>query len=802
MKISHILFAALIFNVLTASALNAGGWGTGGVVQTDLGGTETATVVVVQPDGKVLAAGQSDNDMAVVRYNPDGTLDDSFGNDGVAIVQYPLGWSIANDMEVLSDGKILIVGTTHNSSTTDVAIVRLNSDGSLDASFAGGGKIRTDFSAINNYGSYLEVASNGSFYVLDNATYYVNTYNVIENEDSGINLQRYNQDGSLDESWGANGVLVVKSFAANGYKQAIGLSFGVSEDQLVFVARRHVLDEVSKVTINLLSEVVSATQVYWYFNDDWTEFRHGITGSMDRTATGNIGFCYSVGSQESASYGSGHSLASSYLEASGSVLLDSKSVSYVYGKPNAYSELKKCKAFTWMDDGSCFVSLDTAIKKYKNGQLVTTFGIGGNIETSVFSSDFEAYDSSRVIQLSTSSNDFYLAVYNADGSPYINTPPSITSPTTVDGEIQTPLEYIITATNDPTTYSASDLPPGLSLDTSSGTPMVIGTPTQSGTFVATIFATNSGGTGEAQVTFQIAKTSQTISFNNPGAQTLGVLPFPADVVSTSGLPVSVSVTSGPVTIIDNTIYLTGVGLATLTASQSGNSDFAPASDVSLSFSIVLAEETPSILVDPASSSSTAGASAVFSVTVSGPQPYSYQWMKNGSVLEGETNSILVLNSVGYFDEAAYACEVSNSFGSVISANASLNVTADPDALDSDGDGLSDSLEVYLSPFGLDPAVDSTATWNRLRDMVSEQNLGDGFTAEQMRNLALGAPVIQRAENGEFTLQMELLTSENLQTWTVAPLVTDDVGVISGVLNVKLNPSSPDTQFFKIRAKGE
>lgn len=789
---TKLFFPAILAILFGASVtlLNAGGWGNGGVVQTDLGGTDLANVVVVQPDGKVLAAGQSDEDMVVVRYNPNGTLDDSFGDDGVVRVVYPLGWSIANDMEVLSDGKILIVGTTHNSSTTDVAIVRLNSDGSLDASFAGGGKIRTDFSAINNYGSYLEVASDGSFYVLDNAT--------LENENSGINLQRYNQDGSLDESWGANGFLFVKSFDDNGYKQAIGLSFGVSEDQLVFVARRHVKDEVSKVTINLLSEVVSATQVYWYINNDWYDFRHGITGSMDRTATGNIGFCYSVGSQQelTTSYTSGPSSARSYLEASGSVLLDSKNG----GQPNAYSELKKCNAFTWMDDGSCFVSLDTAIKKYKNGQLVTTFGIGGTIETSVFSSDLEAYDSSRVIQLSTSSNDFYLAVYNADGSPYINTPPSITSPTTVDGEIQTPLEYIITATNDPTTYSASDLPPGLSLDTSSGTPMVIGTPTQSGIFVATISATNSGGTSDAQVTFEIAKTSQTITFNNPGAQVLGALPFEADVFSSSGLPVQVSVDSGPVTVIDNTLYLTGVGLATLTASQAGSDDYEAANDVSLAFSIVFIAEHPTILTNPSNANPTVAGSAVFTVSAAGPQPYLYQWFKNGEELESQTSSVLAINNVGYFDEAVYTCRVSNSFGDTLSLGGALNVTIDSNGTDSDGDGISDQVEMYLAPFGFDPNSDSAPALKRLQEMVSKLELGDGYTAEQMRELALGAPVIQRLEDGVFRLKMDLLISDDLETWNVHTLQATDVGTESGSLEVKLDPTDAEAQFYKIRVE--
>jgi hypothetical protein len=257
-----------------------------------------------------------------------------------------------------------------------------------------------------------------------------------------------------------------------------------------------------------------------------------------------------------------------------------------------------------------------------------------------------------------------------------------------------------------------------------------------------------------------------------------------------------------VTVIDNTIYLTGLGLATLTASQAGSDDFAPADDVSISFSIVLAAESPTIVTNPTNGISTAGASAVFSVAASGAEPYEYQWLKNGVPIDGETSSLLVLNSVGYFDEAQYSCRVSNSFGDSTSVAASLNVTADSNALDSDGDGISDPLETYLAPFGLDPNVDSTAAWERLQAMVSEQGLGDGYTAEQMRNLALGAPVIQRAENGNFSLRMNLLSSGDLESWDVSTLENGDVAVDQGAIDVTLNPADQGVQFYRISAAGE
>lgn len=170
----------------------AGGWGTGGIVQTDLGGTESGQAIFVQSDGKVIVAGQYNDNIVALRYNANGTLDNTFGTNGVTVVQYPLGSSIANDVVVLSDGKILLVGTTYNTSTTDVALVKLNSNGSLDSTFAGGGKIRTDYQGANNTGNQLLIGDNGEIYVL---------------EGSGVpSIHNYTPDGVLDTTFDGDGI--------------------------------------------------------------------------------------------------------------------------------------------------------------------------------------------------------------------------------------------------------------------------------------------------------------------------------------------------------------------------------------------------------------------------------------------------------------------------------------------------------------------------------------------------------------------------------------------------------------------
>jgi hypothetical protein len=80
--------------------------------------------------------------------------------------------------------------------------------------------------------------------------------------------------------------------------------------------------------------------------------------------------------------------------------------------------------------------------------------------------------------------------------------PVITSSTTASGTTGSTFSYTITATNTPTSYNATPLPPGLSVTASTGT--ISGTPSAAGTFSITISATNSGGTGSATLTLTVA----------------------------------------------------------------------------------------------------------------------------------------------------------------------------------------------------------------------------------------------------------------------------------------------------------
>src|SRR5207247_1649268 len=103
----------------------------------------------VQQDGKIVVAGYSYNgsndDFAVARYNTDGTLDTSFDGDGKLTTPFGGSDDIGFAVAIQGDGKIVVVGRTFNGSNWDFAVARYNADGSLDTSFDGDGKLTTTF---------------------------------------------------------------------------------------------------------------------------------------------------------------------------------------------------------------------------------------------------------------------------------------------------------------------------------------------------------------------------------------------------------------------------------------------------------------------------------------------------------------------------------------------------------------------------------------------------------------------------------------------------------------------------------
>ncbi len=167
--------------------------------------SEQAYKVLVQPDGKILLCGMQEeayiSDFVVARYNPGGTLDNNFGNGGIAVIDGGIDSDseCARAMALQDDGKILLGGSIYNQFSTvdDFALIRLNSDGSPDVSFGTGGVVITDIDEgwDNAYGIALQ--DDGKI-LLGGEGYTNNKRNVC--------VIRYNTDGLLDATFGSGGI--------------------------------------------------------------------------------------------------------------------------------------------------------------------------------------------------------------------------------------------------------------------------------------------------------------------------------------------------------------------------------------------------------------------------------------------------------------------------------------------------------------------------------------------------------------------------------------------------------------------
>ena len=110
-----------------------------------------------------MAAGDSSGDFALVRYNPDGSLDNTFDGDGKVTTDFLNGNDFARSVAIQSDGKIVaaVLCRTGPADGDDFAVARYNADGSLDTSFDGDGKLTTHVVVLDDEAYSVAVQSDG-----------------------------------------------------------------------------------------------------------------------------------------------------------------------------------------------------------------------------------------------------------------------------------------------------------------------------------------------------------------------------------------------------------------------------------------------------------------------------------------------------------------------------------------------------------------------------------------------------------------------------------------------------------------
>jgi uncharacterized delta-60 repeat protein len=155
--------------------------------------------IVVAGSTRARAGFADDDDFAVRRYLQDGSLDPAFGTGGSISTDFAALGDIASAVAIQTDRKIVVAGNARSASGTDLAVARYNTDGSLDQTFGSGGKVTTDVAGGVDLGVAMQLQPDGKIVVLGRVSL---AGSVVVDTPA---LVRYNSDGSLDASFGANG---------------------------------------------------------------------------------------------------------------------------------------------------------------------------------------------------------------------------------------------------------------------------------------------------------------------------------------------------------------------------------------------------------------------------------------------------------------------------------------------------------------------------------------------------------------------------------------------------------------------
>ena len=201
---------------------------TDGKVTTDFGNSEESiNAVAIQNDGKIVVAGYSkigsSEDFALVRYNTNGSLDSSFDTDGIVTTTISVSGEVANSVAIQSDGKIVVAGYSITNFNADFALMRYNTNGSLDTGFDVDGMVFTAIGTNNERGNSVAIQTDGK--ILVGGYSYIGSNN-------DFALVRYNSNGSLDPSFDADG----KVTTPIGTSQDAGNSMALQNDGKIVVA--------------------------------------------------------------------------------------------------------------------------------------------------------------------------------------------------------------------------------------------------------------------------------------------------------------------------------------------------------------------------------------------------------------------------------------------------------------------------------------------------------------------------------------------------------------------------------------
>ena len=200
-------------------------FGTGGLAKANVG-TSLCEIrdIILQRDGKIIAGGFAFNafaqfGFAVARFNTDGSLDTDFADSGTKLFNIGGGNDFILGVGLQRNDKIILGGHTWLTNTPlqhDLAVIRLNTDGSVDQTFGDNGSTTTNIVYGNSYATGVVVQPDDKIIMSSNIIAQASTH-------YDLGIVRYSPEGALDLTFGTNGITVTDVAVNDDYSKAVAL---------------------------------------------------------------------------------------------------------------------------------------------------------------------------------------------------------------------------------------------------------------------------------------------------------------------------------------------------------------------------------------------------------------------------------------------------------------------------------------------------------------------------------------------------------------------------------------------------
>jgi uncharacterized delta-60 repeat protein len=437
-------------------------FGGDGRVPVAVGQVAIARSVAIQANGRIVLGGlrhSGDFDFAAVRLLADGTLDNTFSNDGIDVQQFTSEFDGCHDVLVQADQKILLVGRADAGASNDnFALLRYASDGTLDNSFGSGGKLVTAFGPHSD-GAYAVAVQPDARIVA------VGWANDGTNDD--IALARYHPGGTLDISFDndgkvtmdigspdagfavgikLNGDIVVggvsdSNFAVARYHKPGNLDNFFSSDGKVTSDFSGYYDEIRGVALSIDDKITVAGSNGNGTSTTFALARYNTFGTLDNSFSGDGKLTTTIGTSSGAAavllQPNGRIVASGFADMAGTTDFAAMRCQGNGTLDNSFDvdgkvttdfalALDAAHAMLLQPDGKLVVvgesQQDLALIRYNaNGSLDNAFGSAGKVVSTVGAADIgfatALQSNGHIVVAGSSDGDILVARYTPTGYP-------------------------------------------------------------------------------------------------------------------------------------------------------------------------------------------------------------------------------------------------------------------------------------------------------------------------------------------------------------------------------------------------